>query len=177
VLGLFDRCKSLLAAIGVLLTNDFVHEAVMLGRPLFTDSLMLAEYASAEKARRAELGVGWEMAGLADLEGIYRDASSRGDDVTEQLTALAERRTKIEAYGRRHGVKTRAWRPDEHAKELAIKHGRGDEYPAMLLTHHFVHGSTMAASQRYSAAADGTIEVGGPAAQLEPWAMDAGSTA
>jgi hypothetical protein len=64
VLALFDRCRSLLGAIRLLLAHGFVHEAVMLGRSLFTDSLMLAEYASADERRRVELVIGWSIASL-----------------------------------------------------------------------------------------------------------------
>jgi hypothetical protein len=64
VLALFDRCRSLLGAIRLRLAHGFVHEAVMLGRSLFTDSLMLAEYASADERRRVELVIGWSIASL-----------------------------------------------------------------------------------------------------------------
>jgi hypothetical protein len=53
ILALFDRCRSLHRAVLVLLSHDgFVHEAVMLGRPLFTDSLALAELAAVDEKRR-----------------------------------------------------------------------------------------------------------------------------
>jgi hypothetical protein len=39
--ALFDRCRSTFGAIRLLLANDFVHEAVILTRPLLTDSLVL----------------------------------------------------------------------------------------------------------------------------------------
>lgn len=58
VLALFDRCRSLLGAVRLLLAHNFVHEAVMLGRPLFTDSLALAEFAAVDERRRGELVVG-----------------------------------------------------------------------------------------------------------------------
>ncbi|HMJ02282.1 MAG TPA: hypothetical protein VK506_05035 [Conexibacter sp.] len=37
IMGLFDRCKSTFGAVRMLLHYDFVHEAVLLGRPLFTE--------------------------------------------------------------------------------------------------------------------------------------------
>jgi len=57
VVALFDRCCSLLGAIRVLLHYDFVHEAIILARPLFTDSLALAEIAAADDRGRDELAV------------------------------------------------------------------------------------------------------------------------
>src|SRR5262245_3311648 len=104
VLALFDRCRSMLGAIRLLLWQDFVHEAVLLGRPLFNDSLTLAELARVEYSRRAELVIGWKMASLADLEGVALHQQSRGDDATEELQWIAEQRAQVEEYARRLGV-------------------------------------------------------------------------
>jgi DNA-binding SARP family transcriptional activator len=38
--------------------------------------------------------------------------------------------------------------PDRDAKRLADVHGRGDEYGALLVAHMFVHGATIATSDR-----------------------------
>jgi len=42
-LALFDRCRSMLGAVRLLLEHDASHEAIVLCRPLLTDSLALAE--------------------------------------------------------------------------------------------------------------------------------------
>lgn len=173
VVAVFDRCRSMLGAIRLLLAHNFVHEAVLLGRPLFTDSLSLAELAAVDDKRRASLVFGWYRAGLADLEGLLRERQSRGDDVAEMLDKLASSRERLETYARERGIETRHWRPDDQAKSLADKHGHGDEYIAMRVTDHFVHGSSMAVSQRYSQGADETVVVGGPGADLETLAGDA----
>jgi hypothetical protein len=79
---------------------------------------------------------------------------------------------QLNSYARRHDAGTiRPWRPDE--KKLANERGRGDEYLDFRLTHHFVHGSTVALTQRYTKVGDDTIEVGGPAAHLAVWAEGA----
>lgn len=172
ILALFDRCRSIFRAVWLLLERGFAHEAVMLTRPLFTESLMLAEFADAGDTQRLELVIGWSLASLADLEGIYLEGKARGDDVTDELRKIADRRAQHHAYARRHNATARHWRPTE--KQLADKHGRGDELAGFRLAHHFVHGSTMAASQRYSKVAEDTAIVGGPAAELEVWERDAG---
>lgn len=59
-------------------------------------------------------------------------------------------------------------------KRLALKHGRADEYTALLVTNQFLHGGTAAVSGRYSQVTENTVEVGGPAVELETWARDAG---
>jgi hypothetical protein len=174
VLALVDRCRSMLVATHLLLERGFVHEAVMLGRPLFTDSLMLAEYAAANETRRVELVMGWSIASLGAVEGLFRDARRlRGKDVAAALTGLAERRKAHEDYARRHGARLKAWWPDAHAKELALKHGREDEYGALLVTQQFVHGATSAISARYTKVTEDTVEVGGPAVDLETWGRSA----
>jgi hypothetical protein len=166
----YDRCRSLFGAVCLLLASGFVHEAVILVRPLFTDSLMLAEMAALEEPRRLKLIVAWWLDSLAELEGTFREARSRGDDVTTELAHIQQRRGDLHEYARERGIRTRKWRPDRHAKALASKHGRGGEYVDLLITHHFVHGSTLAGEQRYSRDEDDAVAVGGPAADLETWA-------
>jgi hypothetical protein len=82
VLALFDRCRSTFGAVLLLLKARFVHEAVLLGRPLFTESLMLAEWAAAEERRRKKLVVGWWLKSIADHTGLLLEAQARGDDVS-----------------------------------------------------------------------------------------------
>jgi len=86
------------------------------------------------------------------------------------MAEVDRRRGKLVAYAQRRGVQgPKHWLPDDHAKRLASKHGRTDEYLDLLITHQFVHGSTLATSQRYSQGDDETVIVGGPAADLDSW--------
>jgi hypothetical protein len=167
VIGLFDRCRGLFDATRLLLHNALVHEAVILGRPLFTGSLMLAEYASSDKRRRAELAVGWKMSSISDFEKVVREGG--GEDTETLLAGIKEQRTSVEGYAHRQGVGTKYWRPDDHAKDLAAKHGRAGEYADMLMTHQFVHGSATAVAARYSKRAEDTVQIGGSAVDLETW--------
>jgi hypothetical protein len=148
ILVMFDRCCSLLGAIRVLLNYDFVHEAIILARPLFTDSLALAEIAAADEKGRDEFGVRLSMHGITEGENLFRSAKAIGD-FDEQLRELADERKEIEAYARRRGgLSTKGWQPDDQPKELAEKHGREGEYVDMRLTNNFVHGTTKATAQR-----------------------------
>jgi hypothetical protein len=162
ILALFDRCRGMFGAVRLLADDRFAHEALILTRPLFTESLMLQELASVGEARRVELVTGWRLASLASLEGVLLEARSRGDDVTQELGVVATQRTALEAYARRHNAGTRQWRVDE--KALANKHRGGDGYLDFRMAHHFVHGTSFASDQRYSARGDLTL-VGGPAAE------------
>jgi hypothetical protein len=176
-MALFDRCRSMLGAVHLLVVRGFAHEALMLCRPLLTDSLALAEIAMADEQGRAKLAVRWELAGLASIEGAVEEGARQGHDMAEQADAIRRRREQSDAYAKRNGFqRPRQWQPDNHAKALAQKHGRGDEYLDMLILHHFVHGSTFATAQRYSRAGD-TIFVGGTAAETEEWGKAAALSA
>jgi hypothetical protein len=172
LLALFDRSCGLLVSIRLLLLHDQVHEATILARPLFTDSLALAELAAADTQRREELAVGLVMAGIRQGENLFQALGATGEDVTGDLAALAAERADVERYARYRGLTTtRAWQPDDQAKELARDHGRGRQYLDMRVTDHFVHGSAKANEQRLSIREDGTIIVGDDdASTLQPCA-------
>jgi hypothetical protein len=172
--ALFDRSRSLHRATLLLLEQGFVHEAVMLDRPLFTDSLALAELAAADDERRGSLFVGWALGGLQQLMGYFLDRRSRGHEVAGELEALAERKREVEKYARDHGYSTKHWQADDDAKRLADAHGRGSEYGAMLVTGMFVHGARTATSERYLRTEEGVYVVGGPAPTPKSWERDAG---
>jgi hypothetical protein len=175
ILALFDRCRSLHRAVLLLLSHDgFVHEAVILGRPLFTDSLALAELAAVDDTRRGSLVVGWALNSEKHLQGYFLERRSRGDDVEDELRAGAERERQIRQYAADHGYSTEHWQPDDDAKRLALAHGRADEYGAMLVTQMFLHGTTTVTSERYAQTDEGVYVVGGPAPTPKRWDRDAG---
>jgi hypothetical protein len=156
------------------LSHDLVHEAVILGRPLFTDSLALTELASVDEMRRRSLVVGWTMSGLERLRGALRDQGSRGQDVTSALAALREREAEVRSYASRHGCGMKHWQPDDHAKELADAHGRGNEYSALLVAQMFIHGTWAATSERYGQTDEGVMVVGGFEREPKRWERDTG---
>jgi hypothetical protein len=167
MVALFDRCRGLFGAVRFLAQHGFGQEALILTRPMFTEALMLLEVASADETRRVELAIGYALATGASLEGIWREAQVRGHDVSEQMAAAAKERESLERYARERNARTRQWRVNE--KELADKHVGGEGYLDFRMAHHFVHGSTFAAAQRYTPHGD-VVRVGGPAASQEDWA-------
>jgi hypothetical protein len=172
-LAMYDRCRGLFNAVRLLTDNAMGREAVALTRPLFTESLMLLEWASADDTRRVELTVGYALASLADFEGIMLEGQSRGDDTSLELEAVARRREQILDYARRHDAGTRRWNVDE--KTLADKHRDGDGYLDFRMSHHFVHGSAFAGEQRVTKRGD-LVVVGDPQADQE-WAEGAALSA
>ena len=75
VFAIYDRFRGLFNAVRLLTDNGMGREALILTRPLFTESLMLLEWASVDDARRVELTAGWALASLDDLKGIMREAT------------------------------------------------------------------------------------------------------
>jgi hypothetical protein len=167
MVALFDRCRGLFGAVRLLAQQGFGQEALILTRPMFTEAMMLLEVGSEDETRRVEITIGYALATLADLEGMWREGQARGEDTSKALTAVAERREALEQYARERNTRTRHWRPNE--KELADKHVDGDGYLDFRMAHHFVHGSTFATEQRYALRGD-VVMIGGPAASQEDWA-------
>jgi hypothetical protein len=164
ILALFDRCRSLHRGVLLLLSQEtFVHEAVILVRPLFTDSLALAEFAAVDERRRGSLVVGWALWSEQQMRAFFLDRRSRGHDVAAELERIAEREGWIRKYALNRGYGTQRWQPDDHAKRLAVTHGRASEYSALLVAQMFVHGTTTVTSERYAKTDEGLYVVGGPA--------------
>jgi hypothetical protein len=116
--ALYDRGRSMLAAIRILLERGFVHEAMILSRPLLTDSLAFAELAASDEQRRATLLIGWERQGLATLRGIAVEAQRGGMSGFDPVISFVDQRmTDIETYAGEKGfVGSRHWEPDKSAK-------------------------------------------------------------
>lgn len=174
ILALFHRCRSLHSAVRLLLSQGFTHEAVMLGRPLFMDSLALAEFAAVDEKRRGSLAVGWVLASLQRLEHYFRDQESRGHDVSAEIEQLGKRRHEVLTYASEQGFDAKHWYPEGDPKGLADAHGRGSEYGGLLVTHMFVHGAWTATSEHYSLTEDGVVVIGEPATTPKRWERDAG---
>jgi hypothetical protein len=170
MVALFDRCRGLFGAVRLLAQQGFGQEALILTRPMFTESLMLLEVASADETRRVELAIGYALATFADLDGVWREAQARGEDTSKQIADGRRATAALERYARERKARTRQWRVNE--KQLADKHVGGEGYLDFRMAHHFVHGSTFAAEQRHARRGDIVI-VGGPAASQEDWARGA----
>jgi hypothetical protein len=167
---LFDRCRGMFGAVRVLLANDFVQEAALFCRPMFVDSLALAEIAAADEKRQISLVVGRQLDAIADIEGIFREMKARGDqEVVRNLEHMAARRRKVEKYARRHDASTRHWNPEDQVKALADKHGRGGEYTSYRMTSHFVHGSAAITEHRSSVDDEDVARIGQPHLNVDVW--------
>jgi hypothetical protein len=148
---------------------------MILNRPLFTDSLALAELAAASETERGSMMVGRHLADLAPLEGLAHERARVGTDPTPALAKLADRRRAVEAYAAQYGYGTRHWKPDDqNLRDMAERHGRAPEYVALLVMHQFVHGATEATGDRIAVDDDGSVTVGGSASRGKPLEREIG---
>jgi hypothetical protein len=174
MLAVFHHCARLHAAMRLLLSEGFGHEAVALGRPLFVNSLALRELAAADDKRRGSLMVGWVLAGIQDLENYWRDQAARGHDVSKEMEQIAERRSEAFGYASTRGFAPKQWRPDKDLKRLTDAHERSEDYGALLVMHMFVHGTWTATSEHYSLTDEGVVVIGGSTDTPRRWERDAG---
>jgi hypothetical protein len=178
-IALFDRCVGLHHAICHLVAGHYAHEAAVLTRPLMTDSMFLTDIAAGDERYRAEALVGWELSTIADWEGIIKEGLARGQGDGSELAVFDRRRQWLGKYREgtglfKAGEMPRHRKPDGDVKRIADAHGRGDEYLDYRTMQHFVHGSTFAVHARYARSviedqADGLVEIGGTAADLQPY--------
>lgn len=164
----WSRARGLFAAARCLLDQGLVHEAAILTRPLFEDSLVLTEMASVSQEGRVAIAVSRKLDALARLEGIFRRMEKRGEGVEGNMAYIAQRSSALRTYARRSGVST-GW--TQKLDKLAKRHHRyGKEYDGYLLSHQFVHGS--AAITEMQASEDGeALVVGGEAVDTERWQL------
>jgi hypothetical protein len=81
IIAIYDRCRGMHDAVRTLLSSGFSHEAVALVGALFVDSLVLAELAAADSARRGTLVIGLRLQGSAMPRpscGASRDGDGDG---------------------------------------------------------------------------------------------------
>jgi hypothetical protein len=175
ILNTYDRCLGLHTGVRVLLERGLVDEAIILERPLFIDSLALAELAASDETQRGSLVIGRILESLQRLCGLQLELARLGSDVTDDpVERHAEIRRMIEEYAAHYGLATRHWRPDDHSQQMANRHGRAHEYGTLLIAHLYVHGSAIATAGRSLLTADGVIEVGDHAALDKTWKHEIG---
>jgi hypothetical protein len=172
-LAIFDRCHSLQGAAYHLLARGYVHEAAILGRPLFGSSLTLAELAESDQPQREALLIGLSLDHLARHEAYLRSREELGEDMTAHRERLEQARRGEQAFARERGVTPKHEKPEGDLKARAIRHGRVHEYGALLLSHGFVHGASGVVLDRVGREGDRAV-IGGHVARSRPWVRDFG---
>jgi hypothetical protein len=147
VINLFARTIGLFDAIVLLLKHGLSVEAMALARPLFTDSLRLAELAEAGDERR-EIILGEMNQGIQERIDLLREAERLGieENAARQIQTQEDQRKSLLRYQERHGVgKLKRFTTE---KNMTHRCGRQEEYWAYRLSHHMVHGSDVALTYR-----------------------------
>lgn len=121
VLVIYDRCRGLFKAVHTLVRAGLGEEALILTRPMFTESLMLMNIAAADEPTRLGRLARWSLASLDDFAGVMREGEARGRDESESLANIAKRRATIVEYARKFkAALPKRWPPNE--KQLADRH-------------------------------------------------------
>lgn len=151
VVGMLSRCLGLYKAAVLLLLNDLPDEALIIGRPLFEESIWLSELADGDDKRREQLVLGWLYDSLNRAQSVVHAAARAGLEKStakkdEALAGLEARRESVKKYQARHGIGEKlAFRPLE---ELARKFGRLEGWWVHEVAHQFVHGNELSHSFR-----------------------------
>ncbi len=156
VLGMMFRCIRLFEAVIVLLRAGLLEESAFLWRSLFEESLRLQDLAAHPSIRNETL-LGWVRGSIQQKNGLFLTAKSLGidADIDRQIEALKKKSQQLEARKTQLGV-TRD-RQFVSTKDLAIRHGKKDEYWDYELAHEMVHGSDSAWIFSRQRQRDGTL--------------------
>jgi hypothetical protein len=98
VITIYDRCRGLLNAVHTLTREGLGEAALILTRPMFTESLMRMEIAAADEPTRLVQLARWSLSSLNDLAGVMYEGQSRGRDETQSLANIEARREQINKY-------------------------------------------------------------------------------
>jgi hypothetical protein len=141
--GILVRGIRLARAALVLMEQRLHGEALIFGRSLFEDSLIMAELAYDKANRRARL-LRWQYDSLSEMENLYRAIKPSGlpDDSWADMPAeIGAHRKALEDIGKREGIKAKRV---SQPKEAAKRYGRQHDYWTYEWAHEMVHGSDAA---------------------------------
>jgi hypothetical protein len=141
VVAVHRRVRRLARAILLTLDAGFPHEAAILGRSLFEDSLRLGVLASADAVTRTGLIASWMVNSMSHAETMLREGERGGAfDPAERAAVLAERRTRIELAAKQYGVKGK-WPRFGSEAQMAKQLNRRDELRSYLFASQVTHGA------------------------------------
>lgn len=146
--GIYWRCMSLFRSIILLLSNNQPEEALMLWRPLFTDSLRIRELEAAGKKDRIAIQLGHFASSLERTKDRAQEAKRQGitDDITKELAQIEKQKRALEGYRKKLGIdKLKQFSSEKNLiKKLNLK----VDFWTFLYSHGFVHGEDIAQIHR-----------------------------
>jgi hypothetical protein len=176
-ISMFGHARQLLIASMVLLERGLPGPAFVLQRPLFEDSLRLAELSTGSEVERIALIANWRRIGLKKVDGLRRKAARDGavNDAAALKTHVADELNKIDTAIKRRGVAAKDFMKVENA---AVMFGREDDYPAYEMSHQAVHGNDLVHLISRETDNEGVLIIGKPRRQyvdaIAEWAARSG---
>jgi Family of unknown function (DUF5677) len=143
VAAIHRRIRRAARAVAVLLDANYPHEATVVARSLFEDSLRVGALAQAGPGRTSLL-LGWLAESTSQAERLLRLGEELDShDRREREDALRSRRIRLEEEARRLGVRGQ-WRRFPNERAMAKAQGLLQEYYHYLYATQVVHGSELA---------------------------------
>jgi hypothetical protein len=176
-ISMFGHARQLLIASAVLLERRLPGPAFVLQRPLFEDSLRLAEFSGSSEAERIALMASWRRIGLKKVDGLAQKAARDGavDDAAALRTHVMDELNKIDAALKRRRVTAKDFM---NAEKAAVAFGREDDYPAYEMSHQAVHGNDLVHLISRETNDEGVLIIGKPKQQyvdaIAEWAAHSG---
>jgi Family of unknown function (DUF5677) len=160
-LSLYARCRSLFAAIRLLIDQGYPEESMILGRSLVESSLRLEYLAMQPPLVRESLLIQRRVAGLQQFEFLSREHRSHlavdpGPDPKE-VEMLKRQRAQLLSRRTRLGIAKLQRFPSD--KDLARELGHLDEYVDYLFAHEITHGSVLSQATRSRSPAPDTLHI------------------
>jgi hypothetical protein len=147
IAGMYMRCCGLQRGVAEhLLPADMATEAMILGRPLFEDSVRLQEMSLATTTDRAGMALQWAHNAYVDEINLATQIIQLGDADWSDIKADRHRRSReVLDYAANQGIRLKGI---GHPEKRAVRLGRKADLWAYRLSHRFVHGSVVALSSR-----------------------------
>jgi hypothetical protein len=161
--SIFGRARDLVGSSAELIGAGRANTALVLQRPLFEDSVLLAAMAAESDTGRIELAARWLWNSYNEADGLLLYAKQlKPEDgwYSEELTAaMRVRRQELERFLASRKLKAA---PDFNWKHLARKTGREDDLVEYAISQQAVHGNEFIHLVAQEAQEDGGLIAGKP---------------
>jgi hypothetical protein len=157
---MLDRGVSLYESVELLVRSAKYEEAMILGRPLFEESLMLQWLARQTEPRRTAYVTWFDHDSWNDYAQSFNQV--RPNELPGSIESIVKhakwRRDLAAAFAVENDLKRITF---PSANDLARTHlGRGSESVTFALSHQFVHGRALPTSSRQAYQDDGSMLIG-----------------
>lgn len=151
----YMRCDALFSAVRVLISNGLANEAVLLGRPLYEDSLELHHLSQLDPPSRLS-EIAYDIkSDFMQNRALFAQAHPGIRTAEGDLAGLIKREAEFDAY---LAVRQIAPRRLMEPTALVTKYGEPNDAWAWKLSQHMVHGNNHAHTGRFFHTGDNNYE-------------------